>query len=288
VTKTVAVLGTGIMGSGMAQNLIKAGLDVTVWNRSPDKARALADAGARMATDAAEAVTGADVVVTMLYDADSVAQVMEWALPAVEPGAVWLQTSTVGLEGTERLAALAAQHDVGFLDAPVLGTKAPAEQGTLTVLVGGPESLREAVAPVLDAIGSKTVWVGDRPGEGHKLKLVANSWIGSILTGVAQAIALTEALGLDPQLFPDTIAGGPLDMPYAQLKAKSMIEDEFPPSFAVSGVVKDLGLIGAAMRGVDVHTGVVDAVAEAFRTAEAAGHGDEDMAAVVHAFRPKR
>jgi 3-hydroxyisobutyrate dehydrogenase len=288
VTKTVAVLGTGIMGSGMAQNLIKAGLDVTVWNRSPDRARALADAGARMATDAAEAVAGADVVVTMLYDADSVAQVMEWALPAVKPGAVWAQTSTVGLEGTERLAGMAAQHDVAFLDAPVLGTKAPAEQGTLTVLVGGPPELRDAVSPVFDAIGSKTVWVGDRPGEGHKLKLVANSWIGSILTGVAQAIALTEALGLDPQLFPDTIAGGPLDMPYAQLKAKSMIADEYPPSFAVSGVVKDMGLIAAAMRGADVRTGVVDAVAEAFRSAAAAGHGDEDMAAVVHAFRPKQ
>jgi 3-hydroxyisobutyrate dehydrogenase len=287
VTKTVAVLGTGTMGSGMAQNLIGAGLDVTVWNRSPDKARALADAGARMATDAAEAVAGADVVVTMLFDADSVAQVMEWALPAVKPGAVWAQTSTVGLEGTQRLAALAAQHDVAFLDAPVLGTKAPAEQGTLTVLVGGPSDLRDVVAPVFDAIGSKTIWVGEQPGEGHKLKLVANSWIGSILTGVAQAIALTEALGLDPQLFPDTIAGGPLDMPYAQLKAKSMIANEYPPSFAVSGVVKDLGLIAEAMRGADVHTGVVDAVADAFRTTEAAGHGDEDMAAVVHAFRPK-
>jgi 3-hydroxyisobutyrate dehydrogenase len=275
------------MGAGMAHNLIKAGLDVTVWNRSPDRARPLADAGARMATDAAEAVTGADVVLTMLFDADSVAEVMEWALPAVDPAAVWAQTSTVGLEGTERLAALAASHGVGFLDAPVLGTKEPAEQGALTVLVGGDPALRDDVTPVFDAIGSKTIWVGDRPGDGHKLKLVANSWIGSTITGVAQAIALAEALGLDPQLFPDTIAGGPLDMPYAQLKAKSMIAGEFPPSFAVSGVVKDLGLIAAAMRGVDVHSGVVEAVAATFRTAEAGGHGDEDMAAVVHAFRPE-
>jgi 3-hydroxyisobutyrate dehydrogenase len=287
VTKTVAVLGTGIMGSGMARNLIDAGLDVTVWNRSPDRARPLADAGARIATDAAEAVSGADVVMTMLFDADAVAQVMEWALPAVAPNAVWVQTSTVGLEGTQRLAALAAQHDVAFVDAPVLGTKGPAEQGTLTVLVGGPSSLRDAVTPVFDAIGSKTIWVGEQPGEGHKLKLVANSWIGSILTGVAQAIALTEALGLDPQLFPDTIAGGPLDMPYAQIKAKSMIADEFPPSFAVSGVVKDLGLIATTIRNAGVRSDVVDAVEQAFRTAEADGHGDEDMAAVVHAFRPR-
>ena len=138
MTKTVTVLGTGIMGAGMARNLIGAGLDVTVWNRSPDRARPLADAGARIATDGAEAVAGADVVVTMLFDADSVAQVMEEALPAMAPDAVWVQMSTVGLEGTERLAALAARHGVAFLDAPVLGTKAPAEQGTLTVLVERP------------------------------------------------------------------------------------------------------------------------------------------------------
>ena len=288
MTKTVTVLGTGIMGAGMARNLIGAGLDVTVWNRSPDRARPLADAGARIATDAAEAVAGADVVVTMLFDADSVAQVMEEALPAMAPDAVWVQTSTVGLEGTERLAALAARHDVAFLDAPVLGTKAPAEQGTLTVLVGGPSALRDAVTPVFDAIGSKTLWVGEQPGDGHKLKLVANSWVGMVTAGTGQAIALAGALGLDPQLFLDVIAGGPLDLPYAQLKGKSMIADEFPTSFAVSGVVKDLGLIAAAMREADVHDGVVEALAAAFRTADTAGHGDEDMAAVVHAFRPRR
>ena len=288
MTKTVTVLGTGIMGAGMARNLIGAGLDVTVWNRSPDRASPFADAGARVATDAADAVAGADVVVTMLFDADAVAQVMEAALPAMAPEAVWVQMSTVGLEGTERLAALAARHGVAFLDAPVLGTKAPAEQGTLTVLVGGPSALRDAVTPVFDAIGSKTLWIGEQPGDGHKLKLVANSWVGMVTAGTAQAIALAGALGLDPQLFLDVIAGGPLDLPYAQLKGKSMIADEFPTSFAVSGVVKDLGLIAAAMRGADVHDGVVEAVAAAFRTADTAGHGDEDMAAVVHAFRPRR
>ena len=286
MTKTVAVLGTGIMGSGMARNLIAAGLDVTVWNRSPDRARALADAGARMTTDAAEAVAGAEVVVTMLFDLAAVEQVMEWALPAVAPGAVWVQTSTVGLEGTDRLAALAGQHGVAFVDAPVLGTKDPAEQGTLTVLAGGPESLREAVAPVFDAIGSKTVWVGEQPGDGHKLKLVANSWVGMVTAGTAQAIATAEGLGLDPQLFLDTIGGGALDAPYVQLKGRAMIADEFPTSFSVSGVVQDLGLIGAAMRGADVRSVVLEAVRAAFRAADAAGHGDEDMAAVVLAFRP--
>ena len=285
MTKTVTVLGTGIMGTGMARNLLGAGLDVTVWNRSPDRARPLADAGARTATDAAEAVAGADVVVTMLNDADSIAEVMEWALPAMAPGAVWVQTSTVGLDGTRRLAEMAAAHDVGFVDAPVLGTKAPAEQGTLTVLASGPEALRETVAPVFDAVGARTIWVGAEPGAGQRLKLVANAGVGSVLAGAAQSIALAEGLGLDPQLFLDAISGGPLDLPYAQAKAKLMIASDFPTSFAVTGVVKDLGLIGAAAQEAGVRTAVVEALADAFRATADGGHGDEDMAAVVHAFR---
>jgi 3-hydroxyisobutyrate dehydrogenase len=286
VTTKVAVLGTGIMGAGMAHNLISAGLDVTVWNRNPERARELADAGARMATDAAEAVAGADVVVTMLFDAAAVEQVMEPSLPAMAPGAVWVQTSTVGLDATERMAEMAARHDVGFVDAPVLGTRQPAEQGTLTVLVGGPEALRDEVTPVFDAIGARTIWVGDKPGDGHRLKLVANSWVAMVMSGTAQALALAEALGLDPLLFLDTIAGGPLDAVYAQTKGRTILEGQFPTAFAVSGVVKDAGLIAAAMRSAGVDAEVMEAVGEAFRRAEAAGHGDEDMAAVVHAFRP--
>jgi 3-hydroxyisobutyrate dehydrogenase len=282
---TVAVLGTGIMGSGMARNLVSAGLDVTVWNRNPDRARTLADVGARVATDAGEAVAGADIVVTMLFDADATAQVIEPVLPSLAPGAVWVQTGTVGLEGTARLAELADRHDVAFLDAPVLGTRQPAEQGTLTVLVGGPEALRDKVAPVFGAIGSRTIWVGERPGDGQRLKLVANSWVCMVITGTAQAVALTEGLGLDPQLFFNTITGGPLDSAYAQLKGKSMIASEFPTAFAVSGVVKDAGLITAAMRSAGIDSRVMEAVMDEFRAADAAGHGDEDMAAVIHAFR---
>jgi 3-hydroxyisobutyrate dehydrogenase len=269
----------------MARNLVSAGLDVTVWNRNPDRARTLADVGARVATDAGEAVAGADIVVTMLFDADATAQVIEPVLPSLAPGAVWVQTGTVGLEGTARLAELADRHDVAFLDAPVLGTRQPAEQGTLTVLVGGPEALRDKVAPVFDAIGSRTIWVGERPGDGQRLKLVANSWVCMVITGTAQAVALAEGLGLDPQLFFNTITGGPLDSAYAQLKGKSMIASEFPTAFAVSGVVKDAGLITAAMRSAGVDSRVMEAVMDEFRAADAAGHGDEDMAAVIHAFR---
>jgi 3-hydroxyisobutyrate dehydrogenase len=284
-TKSVAVLGTGIMGAGMARNIAAAGLDTTVWNRSPDKARPLADAGARVATDPVDAVSAADVVMTMLFDADSVAAVVEPLLPRLRPDAVWLQTSTVGLEGTQRLAGLAERHGVAFVDAPVLGTRQPAEQGALTVLAGGPEDVREAVVPVLDAIGSRTVWVGERAGDGHRLKLAANSWMLSIVGATAQALGLARGLGIDPALFLEAVAGGPLDCPYVQLKGRSMIAEEFPPAFPLAGAVKDTELIADAQRAAGTDDALMRLLHDRFAAAAAAGHADEDLAAVWYAVR---
>ncbi len=283
--KSVTVLGTGIMGAGMARNLVAAGLDVRVWNRSPEKARPLTEAGATVAEDLVAAVAGADVVVTMLFDVDAVADVMADALPVMGPDAVWVQTGTVGLAGTRRLAGLAERHGCGFVDAPVLGTRKPAEDGTLTVLVGGPQRLRVAVTPVFDAIGAKTVWVGEEPGDGHRLKLVANSWVLSVVGATAQAVALARGLGLDPQQFLDAIAGGPLDCAYTQLKGKVMIAEEFPPAFTLGGAVKDTALIADAMGEAGTDDALMRVLHQEFVTAAAAGHEHEDMAAVLHAFR---
>jgi 3-hydroxyisobutyrate dehydrogenase len=285
VTRTVTVLGTGIMGAGMARNLARAGLEVTVWNRNPEKARPLAEVGARLADDPASAVEGADVIVTMLFDAEAVEHVMGQALASARPDSVWAQSSTVGLDGVARMAQLAERHSVGFIDAPVLGTRQPAEDGTLLVLAGGPQRWRSAVTPVFDAIGSRTVWVGDRPGDGHRLKLVANSWVLSVVAGTAQAVALADDLGLDPQRFFDTIAGGPLDCAYAQLKGRAMVADEFPTSFPLAGAAKDSALIKEAMRGAGTDHTIMDALHDRFVAAVEARQSDEDMAAVVHAIR---
>jgi 3-hydroxyisobutyrate dehydrogenase len=284
MTKTVTVLGTGIMGAGMARSLIRAGLDVTVWNRTADKARPLEQDGARVADDVASAVSGAEVVLTMLFDADAVAAVMEQALPAVARSALWVQASTVGLDGTARLAQLADRHGVGFIDAPILGTRKPAEEGALTVLAAGPQQLREAATPVFDAIGSRVVWVGERPGDGHRLKLVANSWVLSVVAATAQAVGLSRDLGINPQLFLDVISGGPLDCAYTQLKGKAMIAGEFPPAFPLAGAAKDTALIAEAMRAAGTDDRLMAALHEQFQAAADAGHDAEDMAAVIHAF----
>ena len=285
MTSSVAVLGTGIMGAGMARSLVRAGLDVTVWNRSVEKARSLADEGAKVAADAPGAVSGADVIVTMLFDGDAVAEVMGRALGATRQDAVWAQTSTVGLAGTQRLAQLASQHGRGFIDAPVLGTKQPAEQGELIVLAGGPRELEPTVAPVFEAIGNKTIWVGERAGDGQALKLALNSWVLSITTATGQAIALARDLGVDPQLFLDAIRGGGTDSPYAQLKGKAMIAGDFAPAFGLAGAVKDAELIVEALLQAGDDPSLMRAVHHLMSMAADAGHGGEDVAAVVHAFR---
>jgi len=277
----VAVLGTGIMGAPMARNLRAAGHEVSAWNRSPEKA---ALDGIDAAGSIAEAVSGADVVVTMLADGDAVEAVAGEAFAAMD-GAVLAQMSTIGVAATERVAERARAADVPFVDAPVLGTKQPAEQGALIVLASGPDDVRDRVAPVFDAVGAKTLWLGDA-GAGSRLKLVINTWLLSLTEGLAEAIALAGELGVDPQTFLDTIDGGPIGAPYAQLKGKLMIDGDFPPSFPLDLALKDARLALAAAEERGLRLGALAAVAEQMERAVEAGHGREDMAATIHASRP--
>ncbi len=278
----VAVLGTGTMGAGMARSLKREGHEVVAWNRTTEKARPLADDGIEVAEEVAAAVEGADAVLTMLFDADSVLAVTEPLTSTLGPDAVWLQSATVGVEGIQRIAAAAG--DAALLDAPMLGTKKPAEEGKLVPLVSGDSSAIDRVQPVLDAVGSRTVRAGDRLGAASALKLACNAWIGSITAATAQSVALAGKLGLDPQLFLDAIDGGPVNSPYAQLKGRAMLQHDWTPSFGVDGVRKDLQLIGEAAAGAGVDGSVVAAVLARFDAASAAGHGDDDMAAVFTAF----
>ena len=276
---TVAVLGTGTMGAPMARNLAAAGLPVRVWNRSKEKAEPLAEAGAQVAGSPTEAVEGADVILTMLFDADSVADTIESAAGAVRDGAVWVQSSTVGVTGEQRLSALADELGLTYVDAPVLGTRQPAEKGALVVLAAGPEKVRERLGPVFDAVGQRTMWVGSAPGAATRLKLVANAFVLTLLEGVAQSLSTAAALGIDPALFLEAVGGGGMDSPYLQLKGTAMLEGRFEPSFSLAGAYKDAGLIEEAMRTHGVDTAVVEAIRAHQASAIGAGHGDDDMAA---------
>jgi len=280
----VTVLGTGAMGAGVAASLLREGHDVTVWNRTRDRAEPLAEHGATVAGDAAQAVEHAEVVLLTLFDTDAVVDVLEQAAGDAPEDAVWVQSSTVGVAGTETVVQLAEKYGITLVEAMMLGTKAPAEQGKLTMLVAGPDAPVATIEPVLDAIGAKTVRAGDRVGQGTALKLAANAWIASITAATGQSLAIARALGLDPQLFLDAIDGSASDSAYAHAKGAAMIAGEFPAQFALDGLRKDIGLITEAARDADVTTTVLEALGRVYADASAAGHGSDDIAAVGTAF----
>lgn len=282
---TVAVLGTGIMGSGMARSLLRAGLPVRAWNRTRTRAESLAAEGATVAETAEEAVRGADVILTALNDGPSVAATLTAATPGLHPGQVWLQSSTIGIDATTDLVHRAAGLGVVYLDAPVLGTRQPAEQGTLTVFVSGPSAARATATPVLDAIGQRTLWVGEDQGAATRLKLVANTWVINLVNSVAECLNLAEGLGLDPRLFLDAMKGGPLDTPYLQGKSAAVLSGDLTPSFALSMALKDSRLILDAAQACGVTLDLVAASSARFARAEASGHGGQDMVATYYAGR---
>ncbi|MFE9814261.1 NAD(P)-dependent oxidoreductase [Streptomyces sp. NBC_00236] len=282
----VAVLGTGIMGAAMARSLLRAGLDVRVWNRTHAKAAPLAADGATVAATAAEAVRGADVLLAALNDSTAVAAALTAASDGLRRGQILLQSSTVGPEGTADLAQRAADLGLVYLDAPVAGTRRPAEEGKLTVLVSGPSAARRDVEPVLDAIGQRTVWVAEEPGAASRLKLVVNTWVITMVSGVAECLNLAEGLGVDPQAFLDVVKGGPLDSGYLQGKSAAVLSGDLTPSFALSTALKDTRLILDAAESSGVRLDLTAASAARFERAEAAGHGDEDMIATYYAGRP--
>jgi 3-hydroxyisobutyrate dehydrogenase len=280
----VAVLGTGIMGAPMARNLAGAGHDVRAWNRTAERAQPLAADGVTVAGSVAEAVAGADVVLTMLSAADAVLAVAADALPAMDDDAIWLQASTIGLEATQRAAGLARERGVAYVDAPVLGTKAPAEAGQLVILASGPPEALARCRPVFEAVGARTLEVGEA-GAGTRLKLVVNGWVLAVTQATAETVALAEALGVGAERFFEAVDGGPLDLPYARAKAALMADDAFPASFALALAAKDAGLVADAAEQAGADVPVARAVAGRLREAADAGQGDEDMAATYRLSR---
>ncbi|MFE9774380.1 NAD(P)-dependent oxidoreductase [Streptomyces sp. NPDC005931] len=283
---TVSVLGTGIMGAAMARSLARAGHTVRAWNRTRAKADPLAADGVHVAGSPAEAVESADAVLTMLYDGPATLETMRRAAPALRPGTAWVQSTTAGIEGVAELAVFAREHGLLFYDAPVLGTRQPAEAGQLTVLAAGPAEGRDRVVPVFDAVGARTVWAGDDGAQAGatRLKLVANSWVLAATAATGEALALARALDVEPSGFFDLIAGGPLDMGYLHAKAALILDGRLSPAqFAVTTAAKDARLIVRAGEQHGVRLDVAAATAARLERAAGQGHGEEDMAAAYYA-----
>ncbi len=276
----VAVIGAGIMGSAMTRSLAAAGLNTRVWDRSPSVTGPLAEAGAVAAASAREAVRDAGVVITMLPTADAVDSVIfdGGTAGAFAGGCVWAQMGTIGVEATLRIRdRLAAQRpDVMFVDAPVSGSKGPAEQGQLLILASGPAAAADVVRPVFDAIGRKTVWLGEA-GRGSQVKLVVNAYLSILIEGLAETMELADRLGIGHQQLADVIEGGPLDAPIADAKFHKMDRGDFAAEFPLEWALKDVDLaIGAAPGQAPP---LLAALSGQWHAAVTAGYGRQDISA---------
>jgi 3-hydroxyisobutyrate dehydrogenase len=280
VGQTVAVLGTGIMGSAMAGNLIDAGLTTVVWDRSPSSTAPLEQRGAQVASTAADAVDGASLVITMLPTSAVVEQVIfgQGVVDRFAPGAAWAQMGTIGVRETvdlaERLRRL--RPDVLFVDAPVSGSKGPAEKGELLILASGPPEARPVLAPAFAAVGRKTVWLGPA-GQGMRMKLTVNAYLSILIEAVAEALELATRLGVDPDDLDQAIEGGPLDAPIADAKLHKMLAGDYAPEFPLEWALKDVNL--ALEEAGSDSLPVLSALSRQWQTAVAAGHGRQDISA---------
>jgi 3-hydroxyisobutyrate dehydrogenase len=277
----VAVLGIGAMGHGMAASALRAGIPTIVWNRTPEAAQDLAELGAEVAGTAADAARSAAVVVTMVTDTDAVISIArhQGMLAALAPGAVWAQMSTIGVAGIERVAAMVAAErpDVTLLDAPVSGSRDPAEHGQLTIFASGPEQVRSRVAALFDALGQHTIWVG-AVGAGSRLKLVNNTLVAFAAEAVATSVALARRLGLETQKVVDALGGSPLVSPWQTAKLQRIAKEEFSAQFALSLALKDVRL--AVQAAGDDRFAVLSCLADEWRQVVDHGLGDQDLTVV--------
>ena len=284
----VAVLGIGAMGHGMAASALRAGIPTIVWNRRLEATRDLAERGAVVAETAADAARRAAIVVTMVTDTDAVISIArdQGMLAALAPGAVWVQMSTIGVAGIDRVIALVAadRPDVTVLDAPVSGSTDPAEHGQLTIFASGPDGVRARVAALFDALGQRTMWVGE-VGAGSRLKLVNNTWLAFVSEAVAASVALAHRLGLDTETVEKALGGGPLASSWQAAKLHRIVERDFSAQFALSLALKDVHLALEAADGE--RFAALAGLADEWQQAVDLGLGEQDLTVVTRALEPQ-
>ncbi len=241
----LAVLGLGTMGTAIAQTAQRSGVPVVVWSRNPAASEPFLKVGLEVARSVDEAAVGADVIITMVTDADAVRSIAreQGLVEALRPGAVWAQMSTIGVAATEQISALVESQrpDALFVDAPVSGSKVPAENGTLLIFASGPDEARPLVQPVFDTIGQRTLWLGPS-GNGSRMKLVNNVLLAFTAEGVANSLALAHRLGLQTSTVVEAFDGGPLISAWESGKLKRIARGDYSAEFALALALKDVHL----------------------------------------------
>ncbi|MFT4273436.1 MAG: NAD(P)-dependent oxidoreductase [Pantoea sp.] len=275
----VAVLGLGAMGHAFAANLLKKGFVVRGWNRTRARGEDLLSAGLILGDSAIQAVDGADVVIAMLSDGETTRQVVQDAQGALKQGATLCQMGTIGVEATDALIAelAASRPDVVFIDAPVSGTKAPAENAQILVMASGDQSKAAAAEQVFAAIGKGTQWLGEA-GASSRMKLVVNSWLIGLMQSLAESTRLAEQFGFTTDDLWKVLDGGPLAAPYAKMKLGMIASQDFTPQMHLVWALKDARL--ALDAAGEAKLPALENIVEVWQQAVDAGYGEQDLAAV--------
>jgi len=286
---TVAVIGTGRMGAAMAKTLARAGFDLVLWNRDAAKADAVArEIDADRASTPSEAAARADITVTSLADDGAVRSVYlgpHGVCAGVQPGSIVADTSTVDPDTSREVGAAVDERGASFLDSPVSGSVATVEASALTVMVGGDAAALEIARPVLDAISSRVIHVGER-GAGSSAKLAVNALVHGLNVALSEALVLAERAGVDRTVAYDVFASGAGGAPFVQYKRAAYERPESAAvAFSLDLVAKDLELITALGRRVGAPMKQAETGLDIVRRAMAAGLGDADLSAIAVLLR---
>ncbi|XP_057978481.1 glyoxylate/succinic semialdehyde reductase 2, chloroplastic isoform X2 [Malania oleifera] len=282
-------LGLGIMGSPMAQNLIKAGCDVTVWNRTKSKCDPLISLGAKHKSYPEEVTACCDITFAMLADPQSAVDVAcgkHGAASGMGPGKGYVDISTVDGATSKLISGHIKATGALFLEAPASGSKKPAEDGQLIFLTAGDKSLYERVAPLLDVMGKSRFYLGD-VGNGAAMKLVVNMIMGSMMASFSEGLLLGERVGLDPSVLVEVVSQGAISAPMFSTKGPSMVQSLYPTAFPLKHQQKDLRLALGLAESVSQPTPIAAAANELYKVAKSNGLSDQDFSAVIEALKVK-
>ena len=280
---TVGFLGLGTMGAAMAANVAKAGFPLTVWNRTASKMEPLLRLGAKAGKGPAHVAAEVDVVITMVSQPADVEQVVlgpDGVIDGIKPGAVFIDMSTVSPATSRKLAGAATTKRAEFLDAPVVGSKGPATQGELVILVGGLPTTLERCRPVFSAMGKTIIHAGG-VGMGSALKLATNLMLAHLVSGFAEGLLLVQRAGLEPKRYLEVLEASTFRSPWYQTKGIGMLKRDFSAHFALKHMRKDLRLMGELASDVGAALPITKAVEQLFAASEAAGKSELDYSAIL-------
>ncbi|WP_275555915.1 NAD(P)-dependent oxidoreductase [Mixta sp. Marseille-Q2659] len=276
---SVAVLGLGAMGHAFAANLVKNQFQVAGWNRTRTRGEDLAASGMTLCDTPQQAAEQADVVLAMLSDGATTESVLAQIIPALRQNAIFCQMGTIGVEATDRLIAQLAEArpDVVYIDAPVSGTKAPAENAQILILASGEQQRAEKLEPVFAAISKGARWLG-AAGAGSRMKLVVNAWLIAMMQGLAESTSLAQQFGFSAEDLWSVLEGGPLAAPYAKVKLDTIKSGDYTPQMQLVWALKDAQL---ALDAAEEHSmpGLQN-IAQLWQRAVEAGYGERDLAVI--------